>query len=137
MKRFIMVVLVAALAGCGDENVPATDSSAVPRQAPAVPTTEVPPTDRWIGRWLGPEGLFLEIRADAEQGDGHYVLTLKSDLDGQADFDAQADGETIRFVRGGAQQTIRPGTGVETGFKWLADKSNCLIIRSGQEGYCR
>ncbi|MCQ4271150.1 hypothetical protein NA655_08965 [Pseudomonas kuykendallii] len=136
MKRIITMMTLATLAGCGDDTAPVTRTAA-PERAAVVPTTQVPATDSWIGRWLGPEGLFLDIRAYAEGGEGHYVLTIKSDLDGQAEFVGQADGETIRFVRGGAQQTIRPGKGVETGFKWLADKSNCLIIRSGQEGYCR
>jgi len=136
MKRIITMVALATLAGCGDDTAPATSTAAPEREA-VVPATQVPPTDSWIGRWLGPEGLFLDIRANAEGGEGHYVLTIKSDLDGQAEFAGQADGETIRFVRDGAQQTIRPGKGVETGFKWLADKSNCLIVRSGQEGYCR
>lgn len=136
MKRIITMVALATLAGCGDETVPATSTAAPEREA-VVPATQVPLTDSWIGRWLGPERLFLDIRANAEGGEGNYVLTIKSDLDGQAEFAGQADGETIRFVRGGAQQTIRPGKGVETGFKWLADKSNCLIVRSGQEGYCR
>ena len=34
---------------------------------------------------------------------------------------------------------IRDGfglNGVETGMKWLSDKSNCLTVRSG-ESYCR
>ena len=43
----------------------------------------------------------------------------------------------IHFERDGKDLTIRPGTGAETGFKWLADKENCLIVVAGQEGYCR
>ena len=43
----------------------------------------------------------------------------------------------IRFTRDGKDLTIRPGTGAETGFKWLAEKENCLIVIAGEEGYCR
>ncbi len=33
------------------------------------------PTDKWIGRWKGVEGLNLVIARDAKKGAGHYTLT--------------------------------------------------------------
>ena len=52
-------------------------------------------------------------------------------------YAGQAAGETIRFTRNGRALTIRAGSGPETGFKWLAEKTNCLIVVPGKEGYCR
>lgn len=49
----------------------------------------------------------------------------------------QLDGDVIRFERRGASESIRFGTGVETGFKYLQDRTDCVIVIAGQEGYCR
>ncbi|MDX3901199.1 MAG: hypothetical protein QHC40_11930 [Sphingobium sp.] len=97
----------------------------------------MPPTDAWLGRWTGPEGLFLDIRPAPDGKAGHYLITNKDSLDRQADYQGVADGTTIRFVRDGADLTIRPGSGDATGFKYLAGKQECLIVIPGREGYCR
>jgi hypothetical protein len=47
-----------------------------------------------------------------------------------------ADGDVIRFERGGVRETIRKATGDQTGLKWLAGKQNCLVIKQA-EGFCR
>ncbi|PDH66855.1 MAG: hypothetical protein CNE89_08390 [Sphingomonadaceae bacterium MED-G03] len=95
------------------------------------------PTDDWVGRWTGPEGLFLDIQPSPDGERGHYSISNKDSLDRQGDYSGIAEGSTIRFVRDGKDLSIRPGTGAETGFKWLAEKENCLIVVPGQEGYCR
>ncbi|MFZ2997333.1 hypothetical protein [Sphingobium sp.] len=95
------------------------------------------PTDEWVGRWNGPEGLFLDIQLSPDGKAGHYVLTNKDNLDRQDDYNGMADGSTIQFERDGKTLTIRPGKGDETGFKYLAGKGDCLIVIAGQEGYCR
>lgn len=95
------------------------------------------PTDDWVGKWTGPEGLFLDIQPSPDGKPGHYALTNKDNLDRQGDYPGVAEGTTIRFVRDGKDVAIRPGTGDETGFKYLAGKSDCLIVVKGQEGYCR
>jgi hypothetical protein len=95
------------------------------------------PTDDWVGKWTGPEGLFLDIQPSPNGKPGHYALTNKDNLDRQGDYPGIAEGSTIRFVRDGKDLAIRPGTGEETGFKYLAGKSDCLIVVPGQEGYCR
>nr|WP_323133387.1 hypothetical protein [Sphingobium soli] len=94
-------------------------------------------TDDWVGRWTGPEGLFLDIQPSPDGKPGHYAIANKDTLDRQGNYDGVADGAMIRFERDGKDLTIRPGTGAETGFKWLAEKENCLIVVAGQEGYCR
>jgi hypothetical protein len=70
-------------------------------------------------------------------GEGRYRLTLKDNLDSEATYDAQAVDDRLQFVRAGETLTIRPGPGAETGFKWLAEKKDCLIVVAGREGYCR
>lgn len=95
------------------------------------------PTDDWVGRWTGPEGLFLDIQPAPDGKPGHYAIANKDNLDRQADYSGVADGATIRFVRDGKDLAIRPGKGDETGFKYLAGKQDCLIVLPGQEGYCR
>jgi len=118
-------------AGAPNGNI-LSNSLTPPAEQPATP----PPTDAWLGRWAGPEGLFLDVAAG--DGSGRYALTIKADLDSAGDkFSGRAEGATIRFTRGGTEQTIRAGTGAETGFKWLATKKDCLIVVPGQEGYCR
>jgi hypothetical protein len=140
--RSIMAVAGAlAVAACGQgagaPNGDILSNSLTPQtQEPAKPA-EVPKPDAWAGRWTGPEGLFLDVTPDGP-GSGRYALTIKADLDSAGEkFAGRAEDDTIRFTRGGAEQTIRVGIGAETGFKWLADKKDCLIVVAGQEGYCR
>ena len=91
------------------------------------------PTDAWIGKWLGVEGLVLDIQPAGESG--RYVLSVTL-LDGTKSYDGTADGDMIRFTRDGRPESVRAATGAETGLKWLSDKQNCLMIQQG-EGFCR
>jgi hypothetical protein len=50
-------------------------------QATLVP--ETPPTDKWIGQWIGVEGLHLTIAKDDSIGRGHYLLTMQYGLDAE------------------------------------------------------
>lgn len=95
------------------------------------------PTDDWIGSWAGPEGLYLDILASSSGEPGNYLLVSKDNLDRQGHYSGMADGAAIRFQRDGQDLTIRAGTGKDTGFKYLADKQDCLIVIPGKEGYCR
>ena len=88
-------------------------------------------TDRWLGRWIGPEGTFLLL----EGGNGTYEVTIQN-LDGPRRFQGTAVGEQIEFDRDGVKESLRATDGAGTGMKWLSDKSNCLTIRLG-EGFCR
>ncbi|ARN24031.1 hypothetical protein A4W93_23840 [Piscinibacter gummiphilus] len=89
------------------------------------------PTDAWVGQWNGPEGTFLKVAGSH----GTYDLTL-SNLDGPRSFKGTADGDTIRFERDGKPQVLRATNGEGTGMKWLADKTECLVVAPG-EGFCR
>ncbi|KPQ20235.1 MULTISPECIES: hypothetical protein [unclassified Halomonas] len=95
-------------------------------------------TDQWVGRWTGVEGLFLEISKDESAGAGHYRLHMRYGLDADqiGTFEGQATAEGIRFNRGDGPQLLRAGDGEATGMKWLMEKEDCLIVRTG-EGYCR
>jgi hypothetical protein len=87
--------------------------------------------DTWLGQWNGPEGTSLQL---ARSGD-KYQITIQS-LDGPATYEGIAAGDHIQFVRGGKTESIRTGSGKETGMKWLLEKKDCLIIQEG-EGFCR
>jgi len=91
------------------------------------------PTDAWIGKWIGVEGLVLDIQPAGERG--RYMLSVTL-LDGTKSYDGSADGDAIRFTRDGRPESIRAATGDQTGLKWLAGKQNCLMIQQG-EGFCR
>jgi hypothetical protein len=95
-----------------------------------------PERDAWIGKWIGVEGLVLEIaKGDAP---GRYRITNRWSLD-EADsgtFDGRASEEGIVFRRGNERVRLVAGNGEATGLKWLAVKRDCLIAAPG-EGYCR
>jgi len=91
------------------------------------------PTDGWVGKWIGVEGLVLDIQPAGERG--RYVLSVTL-LDGTKSYEGSADGDAIRFTRDGRPESIRAATGDQTGLKWLAGKQNCLMIQQG-EGFCR
>ncbi len=91
------------------------------------------PTDAWVGKWVGVEGLVLDIQPAGERG--HYLLSVTL-LDGTKSYEGTAEGDLIRFIRDGRPESIRAATGAQTGLKWLADKQNCLMIQQG-EGFCR
>ncbi len=85
----------------------------------------------WSGRWTGVEGNYLDITPVGKS----YRVTIQS-LDGLGTYEGKEDGGTILFTRDDIQETLRPGTGKETGMKWLLEKHDCLVVKNG-EGYCR
>jgi hypothetical protein len=101
------------------------------RDTPSSPSGGTAATDLWLGQWTGPEGTFLRL----EGGNGQYEITIQ-DLDGPQSFQGRTAGDRILFERKGVAESIRATNGAETGMKWLAEKSNCLTVRTG-EGYCR
>ena len=64
-----------------------------------------------------------------------YVVLINS-LDGPATYEGTSTGDRIEFRRDGKMESIHAGDGQDTGMKWLLDKSNCLVIKTG-EGFCR
>lgn len=145
------------LAGCSpaqnddvvDANAEATLNGAEPVDMPSPPAEDAPdtnatrngsadtaaplPTDAWTGKWVGVEGLALEINKLDTPGQYDLAVSL---MDGTDKYVGKADGDVITFTRNGVTEKIRKVRGSETGLKYLADKANCLMIKSG-EGFCR
>jgi hypothetical protein len=109
--------------GCKNRNQPAGESPGTSGNPPQ-PTAALPAannaTDKWLGKWTGPEGTYLLLSKDGDK----YVMLLNS-LDGPATYDGTSTGERIEFRRNGKTESIHAGDGHDTGMKWLVDKTNC------------
>jgi len=125
----LLVFFIGYLSACSNSPAPISSLS-YPTVPEGFPTAQIN-TDEWIGRWYGPEGTYLEISG----AQGQYKVTVQN-LDGPAIYQATGKDGAIIFERNGITETIIAGTGRKTGMKWLADKSDCLVIRNG-EGFCR
>lgn len=121
------LALALLVIGCTDRN---TNSKQV-IAAGSGDTSSTPVADKWLGKWNGPEGTFLQLVG----GNGKYDVTIRN-LDGSRIFQGRAVGDRMEFERNGMQESVRATNGTETGMKWLSEKSNCLTVRVG-EGYCR
>ena len=115
-------ILSLLLVGCQQPEPPEVSSA---------PPGVTKPADRWLGRWEGVEGTYLEIT----KTDDRYVIEIK-DLDKTNVYQGLAFTDGIAFTRDGKTETIHARSGEQTGMKWLASKKNCVVIRYG-EGYCR
>lgn len=133
---WIIITMIIVMTACQDRNrtnaIPtptvAGNSAATPTNTPS-PTNN--PTDKWLGQWNGVEGTYLLLSKD----DGKYVVKIQS-LDKLETFEGTSVGNRIEFKRDGKTESIRAGSGEETGLKWLLEEKNCLIIKEG-EGFCR
>jgi len=145
----LLLAGVALLSACGkasDNQTNATVDNSGAMEIEDVPVDEGPAaggnndmvadtaeTDGWAGKWIGPEGLVLEIGKTGTPGTYDVKVTL---LDGTGSYTGSAAGDAIRFTRDGTDETIRKASGDQTGLKYLAGKTNCLMIKQG-EGFCR
>lgn len=133
----LLLAGVLALAACYRAPTPAPAapaSTSVPATQPSAPAASAPRTaDAWLGRWIGPEGTFVDL--SARTGGAGYSVTIQS-LDGPATYEGRAVEGGIAFERAGQTETLRATDGQATGMKWLLDKKNCLTVRTG-EGFCR
>ncbi len=131
----ITLLMTVVIVGCEDRNQPAGPSSSGTSTQLPKPTAATSAandvTDQWLGKWIGPEGTYLVIARNGAR----YVVEIHS-LDGPATYEGTSAGDRIEFHRSGKTESIHAGSGQETGMKWLLDKRNCLIIRTG-EGFCR
>ncbi|WP_439588114.1 hypothetical protein [Hydrogenophaga sp.] len=122
-------VLLLAAAGCSERAAQAPPPPS-PATNPPITSAESA-TDRWVGKWSGPEGTFLQLAG----GNGQYEVTIQN-LDGPRTFKGTAAGDRLEFERDGVRESVRASNGAETGMKWLSEKSDCLTVKAG-EGYCR
>lgn len=142
------VILLAglALAACSGP-APETRSDGNMTSAGAIDNsvlTDPSPSDKaaqaaaatvdYAGRWIGVEGMYIEIKSAGAPG--RYRLDMQWDLDNKAKFEGTARGDMIVFERNGVRETLRPTNGDATGLKYLAGKTKCLTVKPG-EGYCR
>ena len=141
VSAFVALLLLAACAR-GEDAHPIQNGAAVDKGADLSDyddntdenaSAAALPTDAWVGKWIGVEGLVLDIQPSGERG--RYVLSVTL-LDGTKSYEGTAEGDLIRFMRDGRPESIRAATGDQTGLKWLAGKQNCLMIQQG-EGFCR
>ncbi|MEG3164515.1 hypothetical protein U1701_07915 [Sphingomonas sp. PB2P19] len=112
----------------------ATENSVLADAPRAANAADPAATVDYSGRWLGVEGMFLDIASAGAPG--RYRLTMQWDLDHKGSFDGIARGRTIVFERDGVRETLRPTDGEATELKYLAEKTQCLTVKPG-EGYCR
>lgn len=140
MKKANSLMIIAALmvltAACQDRNQSLAEPSPSVTSGPPSSQTTLPAkvnnaTDAWLGQWNGPEGTYLLLSKKGDQ----YDVKIQS-LDGPKTYEGVATGDHIEFKREGKTESIRAGSGKETGMKWLLEKKDCLIIKGG-EGFCR
>lgn len=139
MKKADFLIAVTALmfllTACQDRVKATAESSPDVAGSPPASPTIAPAktgnaTDKWLGQWNGPEGTFLLL---SRKG-AHYEVKVQS-LDGPNTYEGVVAGDCIEFKRDGKTESIRAGSGKDTGMKWLLEKKDCLIIREG-EGFC-
>ncbi len=138
MPRSLAPVLLLALATAGCDRAPAPRSAPMPESGPTVAATQPrsapAAADPLVGRWVGVEGMVLDVAPTATHG--RYALTMQWDLDHRGSFEGVARDGAIGFTRNGTAETLRPTDGAATGLKYLAEKDRCLTVKPG-EGYCR
>ncbi len=136
MRKTLFILSTLVLLSACDKEPQVSQPQPASVQATLVP--EVLPTDKWVGQWVGVEGLSLTVNKDQSIGRGHYLLTMRYGLDADASgtFKGVATEEGISFTRPDGPQLLRAGDGVATGLKWLTEKKDCLVVNTG-EGYCR
>jgi hypothetical protein len=139
MRRPLLIataVSLSLISACKKaEQAPANDTATSNESAPA-PAGPAPATidsASWAGKWTGPEGMYLTVTPGS---DGKITLEMQSDLDTKATYKGTATADGISFKRGEETLTLKQSTGDQTGLKYLADKKDCLMVKSG-EGYCR
>ncbi|MDK2761233.1 MAG: hypothetical protein KYX64_07715 [Sphingopyxis sp.] len=148
MQKIVILASAAALVvltGCEKAEAPAPTPAkttmtdvpveTVPTETPADedPATAPHRFASWAGKWTGVEGMYVTIATAAP---GKYKLDMQSDLDTKGTYEGSDSEHGIKFKRGGEELSLRRGSGDETGLKYLAGKTECLIVKNG-EGYCR
>ena len=100
------VTLTLIVSGCESGR----SGSAQVVAASATGRTSAPAVDKWLGKWNGPEGTFLELVG----GNGKYEVTIQN-LDGPRTFQGNAAGDQIEFERNGMKESVRATNGAATG----------------------
>ena len=115
-----------------DDAVSGGDNTPAPAD-PSNPADSAQTEAAYLGRWVGVEGMYLEV--ESKPGGG-VSLQMQWDLDNSGAFDGSVTAEGLRFMREGLAETAVHTDGNATGLKHLAGKTDCLTVKQG-EGYCR
>ena len=112
-----------------------------PALSPEVANPGEAAVQKLIGRWDGPEGIYLSV-TEKMGSDGKQQLPRKfeieiKDLDRSEKFDGTAKNGVIEFTRKGKTETVKAATGAETGMKYLEKETNCVVVTKGSEGFCK
>ena len=137
MKTFALFLATCALVACTDGASPAPAAPPAaqtpPSASPSDPADAANDEAAYLGRWIGVEGMFLEVTSKAGGG---VSMKMQWDLDHAGTFDGSVTAEGLRFMREGVAETAVRTDGDATGLKHLAGKADCLTVKPG-EGYCR
>lgn len=130
-----LIVVSALLTACSAEpSQPAAEETA--QSAVSEPTLSVVSSSTsafdYAGHWTGVEGTYMTI---TPQTDTAYQVVI-ADLDGPKTYAGTLHADGLHIERNGTPLVIVPGDGEATGMKWLAEKSDCLVV-AANEGYCR
>ena len=138
--RYSILAMAVLTAACERGEPPAPDDAVTANATDAISHDAAPPPPsatrnrNYVGRWIGVEGMVLDVAAGAAPG--RYRLTMQYDLDHRQTTEAMLKGDALAFTRDGRSLTLRPTDGKATGLKYLAAEHDCLTVASG-EGYCR
>jgi hypothetical protein len=158
LRRSAVLTVFAALAiGAGTACDPKADAvpvkpaaSPAPSAAPVSSPADAPVaddkkagTERFVGRWAGPEGTYLSISekstgtpAAGKDVPKAFTIVIKN-LDKAETFDGTAKGDVIEFTRKGKTESVKAATGAETGMKGFEKETNCVVVTKGSEGFCK
>lgn len=70
-----------------------------------------------------------------KKGDKYSVEI--SNLDGPKTYEGTGKGDVIEFTRNGKTETVKAGSGADTGMKGFEKETNCILVTKGSEGFCK
>jgi hypothetical protein len=93
--------------------------------------------DSWVGRWEGLDGQFMLIEKEASASPGHYLVTMRHDLnEAERTYPAEAAATSLIVKRDGISHQFTLADGKTARDTRLAGRHDCLSTPSG-EIYCR
>ena len=137
-RLFSCLLLSSVLLGCTDtsntsSNEKMTGVASVPSAVDKSNSVVAHAHADWEGRWIGQEGLFVEISMTSP---GQYNMQMLDSQEQTVTVIGKDVKNGIAFDRDGQSFVLRRATGDEIGLKYLDGKTNCLMVQEF-EGFCR
>lgn len=140
---FLIILATTIIASACDPSTgvkPPASPSPAATATPASPVVSPSPiasvstgkVDSLVGRWPGAEGTYLTITKKGEK----YSVEIAG-LGGPKTFEGTAKGDVIEFTRNSKTETIKAGSGVDTGMKGFEKETNCVVVTKGSEAFCK